>query len=179
MATRDPVDLWMNVIRMRYDLFRESPDFLKLRRRGLRSLQRTRLLTTNEWWEDPDRMMCEPAFREWQKETQLTADTFGIDQWTVQEACLLRGFKAGNGSPEPFGQHPTVTIVTDYDDEVFLDRLSYFASAFDMKVICNRARSISLMPSPSRGTSNNLHLPPMHGAFRLQFEFPFGFPPKG
>ena len=97
MAKRLPVDRWKAHVLEGYEAFLAFDGFQRLRRKGLKALSLTKLLTAGEWWEASNGLMRSGQYRVFQEDCHAVGEQYGLAQWTVEMACLLRGY-------EPSGQ---------------------------------------------------------------------------
>lgn len=206
MAKRTPDQRWRDEVADRYLAFRLSLDFKRLRRRGLRALGRTRLLDNQEWWELSRGLMTKDGYQSFRRECKVLADRMGLATWTLEMACLLKGYDPDT-SPFPVEEgRPRVQVVTEATDPLFLGWLRYELwnlgqLVFDMKVRPRIAESfvrvwgmarVSIhrsggaetalieIPFPTKPdrTLMDEHRPPRHRAFFTRVEAPGGYPPE-
>jgi hypothetical protein len=186
MAKLKPDERWQRHLLERFEAFRLSDELLKLRAEGLRALGRTRLLTTEEYWKLPLGKGPLAYDSSWQKKCETIAERFGLAHWTVKMACLLEGYDPGK-QPFPKGaQWPSVRIVTESTDEVFLKHLFHHALFFGIYVDLQQggSRTAIVFPDscpvygPLESSLPDSHRPPREKAFSVELSAPPGYPPE-
>ncbi len=113
--------------------------------------------------------------------TFLGAGQFGLAPWTVEMACLLKGYEPWT---QPFPVEvswPTIKIITENEDPLFLSKLRSFAWNVGLDVIQRRGqieillRYETLDVSPDEDLSE-YRLPPRDLAFKIRTEYPPLYP---
>lgn len=119
---------------------------------------------------------------DWIKECENVAGRFGLAPWTVEMACLLKGYDPEE-HPFPIGaQWPSIRITTRHTDALFLKHLFYHALSFGIHVYVQRGSwetaviffdyepPTSPLPESSR--------PPRDEAFSVDLKLPPNYPPE-
>lgn len=186
MAKLKPDERWQRHVLERFQAFRLSVELPKLRAEALRALGRTRLLTAEEYAKLPLTKGPLAYDSSWQKKCETIAQRFGLAHWTVKMACLLKGYDPRK-LPFPIGaQWPTVRIVTENTDEVFLEHLFHHALCFGVYVDVQRggSRTAVIFPDscpvygPLESLLTDSHRPPKEQAFKVELSVPPGYPPE-
>ncbi len=94
MGKRLPEERWKEHINERFTALKVSGELEKLRAKGLAILGREYLLTEEEWQQSFHDRISSQKYLEWKDECKQIADRFGLAPWTVELACLLKGFKS-------------------------------------------------------------------------------------
>lgn len=179
MKKTDPKELWRDILLERFETFRASGELERLQREGLQALNRRKRLSSLEYWNLP--LVGGPnAYQSWEKECQRVAVRFGLAPWTVEMACLLKGYDPQE-TLFPLGLHwPRIRIVTSHSDPLFLKHLFYHARQMGVPVYLRQAGQ-EIVPlfldyefTPS--TLPDGHKPPFHDVFKIELELPPVFP---
>lgn len=186
MAKLKPDERWQRHLLERFEAFRLSDELPKLRAEALHALGRTRLLTAEEYWKLPLAKGPLAYDSSWQKKCETIAERFGLAHWTVKMACLLEGYDPRE-QPFPIGaQWPSVRIVTESTDKVFLKHLFHHALCFGIYVDLQQGGSRTAIVFPDSCPVYGLlesplpdsHRPPREKAFRVELSAPPGYPPE-
>jgi len=186
MSKITPEERWRKHIMERYEAFKLSGELRKLRAEGLKILRRKKLYTSEEWNDTFRQRAYSHEFRTWYEKCETIGERFGLARWTIEMACLLKGYK-----PErmPFvleSEWPRIRIVTENTDPVFLTRLAYETQRLGLHVIQRQGSveatyiftnpvPIMFLEPPPLPTN----LPPLNNAFHIRVEVPVGYPPEG
>jgi hypothetical protein len=186
MSKIAPEERWRKHVTERYEAFKLSGELRKLRAEGLKILKRTKLYTPEEWNVTFHERAYSQEFRAWYDKCKNLGDRFGLDQSTVELACLFEGY-----DPErmPFileSEWPRIRIVTENTDLVFLTRLAYEVQRLGLHVIQRQGSvestyllanpvPIMFLESPPLPTK----MPTLHSAFYVRVETPVLYPPEG
>jgi hypothetical protein len=186
-----PLDRWRIQVLERYVAFRQSGELARLRRIAESVLARNgitdkkRLLTGEEWWKTCAGRNSLPEYVAWREECRVVGERFGLAPWTIEMACLLKGYRAQDQLHVVEAKWPTVRVVTQESDQAFLARLAYEAQKQGMQLfrrqgseetLClymNPVPITMLEPPPLPST-----MPPLYSAFTVRVETPIGFPPE-
>lgn len=181
MGKRLPQERWNQHISERFTALKVSGELEKLRAKGLAILGRKKLLSSKEWWESFRDRTSSQKYLEWHNECKQIGDRFGLAPWTVELACLLKGFKPEESGLVMEAQWPRVRIVTENTDSLFLRWLSYEAQKLGLYVV-QKVGSVETTllyleatPPTQQLTSQK---PPRHVAFYIRCDIPIGYPPE-
>ena len=192
-----PEERWRRDVEERLLAFKQSRDLMRLRSKGLKIFGRTRMLNSEEWWEAARGQgpMNSDKYREFQQECQQVAARFGLAQWTVEMACLLRSYSTRWQPYVVEARWPRFQLVTESNDHFFFQWLSYLAHELFFEWLGKRKE----IPKPEivheAGSSRTLivwvpfvvqperelrgsSLPPRASAFRVVIDAPPGYPPE-
>jgi hypothetical protein len=183
MARRSPRERWQQHILEGFIAFKVSGQLKKLRRRGLKALGRTKMLTSMEWWQASGKAMQAESYRAFQQASRKVGEHYGLNQWTVEMACLLRGYRP---EAQPFvieAQWPAVRVVTDVEDNLFTSWLLFEARQLGFYVVQRQGSvesSLVAIPVPARPEEalTKVHRPARDRAFGLRVETPAAYPPE-
>lgn len=181
MGKRLPQERWNQHISERFTALKVSGELEKLRAKGLAILGRKKLLSSKEWWESFRDRTSSQKYLEWHNECKQIGDRFGLAPWTVELACLLKGFKPEESGLVMEAQWPRVRIVTENTDSLFLRWLSYEAQKLGLYVV-QRQGSVEttllyLEPGPPTEQLTS-QKPPRDTAFYIRTETPIVYPPE-
>jgi hypothetical protein len=183
VAKLTPVQRWRRYVLERFTALKLSGDLEPLRAEGLAILGRQHLLTGEEW-SQPDyrKLRVSEKYQDWLRKCQAVATRFGLAPWTVEMACLLKDY-----SPEtdPFvmeSSWPKTSVVTENNDELFLNWLCHEASNLGLYVVLRQGSSETTIiygepmspPEPLSASSR----PPRDTVFQLRVETPPNYPPE-
>lgn len=183
MPKRRPEKRWNEHVSERYQAFLASKEFLALRRKGLEALSRRKLLTPEEWSKLTWETLESPTFGTFRKECRTTGERFGLNQWTVEMACLLKGYRPQEPGLVVEAKWPDVRIVTKAEDDLFLRWIMYEAWNLGLHVI-RRVGSTEVVlieaPFPSRPEEplTEARRPAPESAFYVRVETPPLYPPE-
>ena len=123
MTKSSPYERWQENVFEGYDALRASPELLRLRRQGLRALGRKVMMSPNEWREIPIDFKLSPDYTAFREECRRVGADFGVNEWTVEMACLLRGYDARKAGLVVEARWPEVRVITGASDALFVDWL--------------------------------------------------------
>jgi hypothetical protein len=181
MGKRTPSERWAAHIRERYIAFKLSPEFKRLRRHGLSAIGRKKLLSAGEWWQSSPDWPRSDEYLKWHDECKQVGEKFGLASWTVEMACLLRGYNLEAQPHVMEARWPMVRIVTEGDDPLFLQWLCYHAWTLGLHVI-HRSGSLNTVllripfPECPQEELTDARRPPKDKAIYVRVEYPAGFP---
>ena len=185
MPKLQPEERWKRHILERFSAFKLSGQLKKLRAKGLTILRRRKLLTPEEWYQSASDQMSSKKYSEFYAECSKVAARFGLAPWTIEMACLLKGYSPEKQIHVMEAKWPQVKIVTEITDPVFLTRLAYEAQRLGMYVLQREGsventyiflHSVPLAavdPPPMPSV-----LPPTHSAIQIRVEIPPEYPPE-
>ena len=186
MAKLSPVNRWNRRNLERIKALRLSGDVIRIRRKGLASLGRTRMYSFQEWWDDFHNRATSQKYLEWyRKKCSPVADRFGLSPWVVANMCLLKGYQPENdiGLIVVEADWPRVRLVTNSTDEAFLKKLSYEAKEFGIYIIQDGRAVQNPELNPDALHNGDLRKvsrerPRNRDAFFLRVETPIEYPPE-
>ena len=185
---RTPAERWKTYVEEGYRAFLASKQFRVLRREGLKVLGRTRLYTPEEWnVAGGTRSRANNlGYRAFVGRCDTVGAQFGIAGSEIVLACLFKRAKpAPNLEPTPLPtKSPTVLVVTDNEDDLFLQWLLYEASNIGLRVAVNRAGTTAPVIAVPFPQEPDVALapdrrPPEATAFFVRLDLPPYFPPEG
>jgi hypothetical protein len=189
---RTPEERWRDHLLKQYRSFRGSPDWLRLKERGLAILGREHQVTSAELWEFTSSLGDRgDEYVAYIHECKEVAEKFGLSAGTVVHACLVHGYHP-EASQLPIGLPGVkVVVVVDTDtSDPFFRNLHKHASDLNLVV---QARDGKIPPSRSgfrmRGDQvietfpiwpmtelSPEQIPPLSKAFKMQVESLPGVP---
>ena len=182
---RRPEERWAEYVLEGYEAFRQSEEFGRLRERGLRILGREVLLEAGEWANRADGLMNSKEFRLFSAACAKVGARFSLAGWTVEWAYLMRHYEPGKQSEHHVleAEWPEVRVVTESDDNRFLDWLIY--ESWELHLFVTRHTGSTITPvvaapwpeRPERRLDPSRR-PPRSAAFRMEVKLPPGFPPE-
>jgi len=185
MGKIPPEERWKKHIMERFTALEQSRELKKLRAEGLVILKRKELFTAEEWWQTFSQRAYSPQYRAWHERCKTLGERFGLAPWTVEMACLLKGYRPEEQPHVMEAVWPKVRVVTESTDPLFLTRLAYEAQRLGLYVVqcrgsvettCLYAHSafIADVEPPPMPPSK----PPLHSAFKIRVETPIMYPPE-
>lgn len=158
-----------------------SGELTALRAEGLSIVGRTTQYTGEEWWQDRKRRES-PKYSKWGKKCEKLGAQFGLAPWTVQMACLIKGYSPEKENFIMETNWPKIRVVTDNADPLFLRWLCYEAQKLGLKVILKTApletSMITMDPAPPTEPLTDFSRPPGDNAFNMRVETPPDYPPE-
>ena len=129
--------------------------------------------------------MSSKQYSEWYAECSKVAAHFGLAPWTIEMACLLKGYSPKKQTHVMEGKWPRIRIITENTDPVFLARLAYEAQRLGMYVLQRQGSAESIYISTHSVPIDTVEpppmpsvLPPTHSAFQIRVEIPPEYPPE-
>lgn len=99
MPKRHPEERWRDYVLEGYRALVASNEFKQLRRNGLKTIGRERLLADHEWGELlQSGLTGSPEYRSFREECSRLAKQYGLAQWTVEAVCLVSRYAVQNAS---------------------------------------------------------------------------------
>lgn len=185
MAKVSPEKRWRRLILERFTALELSGELKKLQAEGLAILKRKKLFTPEEWWQTFSQRAHSQEYRAWYDKCKTLGERFGLAQWTVSMACLLKGYDPEKQPHVLESEWPQVRVITESSDPLFLARLAYEAQILGLRVVqrCGSEETTYLYLNPVPIDSIEppplpSPMPPFHNAFRMRLETPTGYPPK-
>jgi hypothetical protein len=186
MGKTQPEDRWRSHILELFTAFKYSDDFETLRRKGLHSVGRRKLFTTEEWVHSFRERVSNPEFMKWVEECEGVGRKYGLTTWTIGMACLIKDYEP---EKQPFimeKDFPKISLVTDCTGKLFQQWLAYLAEQYGACLIIKqeaiestyyyRDKDGGNKPPPQPLTKE--HWPSPQSAFWVRTEFPSGYPPE-
>lgn len=176
-----PGERWRHHVTERYQAFLSSRSFESLRREGLSIVGRRQLLTTEEFWLFMKKGVSSERYMAWYQRCARTGRRFGLASWTVEMACLLEGYEPWT-QPHPVeASWPTVRIITENDDPLFLNKLCHVAWNLGLDVVLRRDQTEAPLmhahfAAPPDEPLPESRRPPRDLAFRIRVEYPPLYP---
>lgn len=197
MAKRTPEETWHTLVLESYAAFRTCPEFVELRKKGLKGLKRRKLLTEEEWWElgRSGEFLESEECEEFRQGCEELGDRYGLATGTVEFACLLKGYDPEKYPYPIANEGPRVQVVTEVADQLFFHWLAWETKALYLSWVRS---GVAKIPEPSVVHQNGStrtgvifipvlvqpndslkDLPPISQAFCVSFEIPLQYPPTG
>ena len=181
MSKTRPEERWTRHVIERFVAFKNSDDFKLIRRKGLKSIGRTKLFSLEEWTNSFRERTSNPKFMKWEEECDDIGKKYGLATWTVTMPCLIKGYKP---EKQPFVMErdwPMIRIVTDSKDEVFINWLAYLAQRHGIYLIVKQGAYESTYiygMTPPQDPLTEEQRPSSLSAFTVKVETPTGYPPE-
>ena len=153
MAKLAPEIRWRRNVLERYNAFRQSSEFLRLRSIGLAALKRPQLLSSKDWWEGCGGLMRSQDYIVFQEECRRVGEHFGLAQWAIESGCLLKNY---DPEKQPFvieSDLPWMRVVTESNNRQFLSWLLFEARKLGVYVDQQQGSSripIICVPFPTK-----------------------------
>lgn len=185
MPKLQPEERWKRHILERFSAFKLSGELKRLRVKGLSVLGRRKLLTPEEWYQSASDRMSSKKYSEFYEECSKVAAHFGLAPWTVEMACLLKGYSPEKQVHVMEAKWPQVRVVTEITDPVFLTRLAYEAQRLGMYVLQRQGSAENIYIFLHSAPIAAVEPPPMpsvlpstHSAIQIRVEIPPEYPPE-
>jgi hypothetical protein len=177
-----PDERWRRHVLERYTAFEMSGELIALRNEGLKILGRTSLYTGDEWFQDRQKRDTSSEYSKWCEKCEMVGARFGIAPWTVQMACLIKGYSPDNNLFMVESNWPRIRVVTENTNELFLSWLCYEARNLGLYVIQKHGSSETTMIvidlAPPLEPLTDSSRPPRDAAFHMRVETPAEYPPE-
>ena len=181
MPKLTPDERWRRHVLERYTAFEMSGELVALRDEGLKILGRTSLYAGNEWHQDVQKRDKSLEYPKWCEKCENVGARFGLAPWTVQAACLIKGYY-----PDKLivieSDWPQIRVVTENTNKLFLSWLCFEAQNLGLYVIQQHGSSETTMIltnlKPPLEPLNDTSRPPRAVAFHMRVETPTGYPPE-
>ena len=137
MPKVSPEELWKRKVLERVRRFMQSPDLIRLRKIGQTILDRDTLVGPEEWWDRAGGLMNTPEYRAFEVCCEEVGHEYGLAQWTVEGASLMRDYDPTEQDHVLEAEWPSihvVTVVTDVTEDLFLRWLIYEAGRMGLYV---------------------------------------------
>lgn len=137
MPKVSPEELWKRKVLERVRRFMQSPDLIRLRKIGQTILDRDTLVGPEEWWDRAGGLMNTPEYRAFEVCCEEVGHEYGLAQWTVEWASLMRDYDPTEQDHVLEAEWPSihvVTVVTDVTEDLFLRWLIYEAGRMGLYV---------------------------------------------
>lgn len=183
MPKRPPEERWQLHVLEQYQAFRLSEEFKVLRGTGLRALGRRTLLTGDEWNRSFTSRVRNDGFMAFADDCRVAGKRFGLAQWTVSMACLLRGYKPEFGQIQVEERPGKVHVVTEIVDDSFIRWLLYEAHQLGIRVLARQGSTdfpLIAIPMPTKPEQplTRDQRPELHQALYVRVETPPLYPPE-
>jgi len=186
MTKLTPVERWDRRNLERIEAFRLSGELSKLRASGLAALNRRKMYSFQEWWDDFTKRATSQTYLRWYYiECTPIAERFGLSAMTVSTICFLKGYRPGKdvGLMVMEADWPKVRLVTNSTNDDFINKLSYEAQQFGMYVISEGRAIHPLVPNlTANGNNNHPNIPhdrsQIRDRFSVRVETPVEYPPE-
>jgi hypothetical protein len=116
-----------------------------------------------------------PEYTAFREECRRVGADFGINEWTVEMACLLRGYDPRKAGLVVETRWPEVRVITEASDALFVDWLQYEAWQLGLSVVWRREgvdNPVFRAPFPTEPEEplTAVHKPPRAQAFYVRVE---------
>ncbi|MBI4288394.1 MAG: hypothetical protein HY671_08220 [Chloroflexi bacterium] len=181
MGKISPGERWRKHVLERFTALQQSGEIERLRVEGLAILDRSELLSPEEWTQTFHQRWNSPEYRGWHDKCSKVGERFGLAPWAVTMECLLKGYRPEEQPYVIENEWPQVRVITSSTDPDFLAKLSYEAQRLDLYVV-QRSDSFETTfihmtgePEPPALESK----PPRDNTFHMRVETPVVYPPEG
>jgi len=178
-----PEERWQHHVLELCQAFLASPEFRVLRREGLRSLGRRKLLTPQEWNESFSLRSQNEDFLTFVERCRMVGEGFGLAAWTVEMACLVQGYQPEPGAIQVEAKSASIRVITDTTNDLFLRWLLYEAHRLDIHVNIRKGNTelpvitVPFPAMPDQPLTKQLR-PAPDRAFYIRVETPPLYPPE-
>ena len=179
MPKSNPTERWRLHVAERYQSFQHSAEIKRLRRQGLAALGRKKRLT----FEDFDREFWggkveTNAYRDYQRDCREVGARFGLAPWTVEWACVIKGYVPDQSLYPAEARWPRVFVVTNVEEGPFLKWLVHEALQLGLTVSHQGdGESVVLLGGRPETPLEGSQLPPLYSAFQMSVQIPPGYYP--
>ena len=182
MAKLTPDERWQKHISQRVDALTISRDFKRLRRKGLKLLGRSKLLTATEWLPSWKGVIGSAEYLRWYQDCTRVGDRFGLAPWAVEMACLLKGYHPKKQPLVAEVLWPRTRVVTNSTNDLFIRHLCYHAYSLGLRVVRGEDftgdAGLYLNPPLPVDVLKPANKPQMQSAFTMRVEWPPQYPPE-
>jgi hypothetical protein len=177
-----PKERWQKHISERVDALKISRDFIRLRRKGLKFLGRSKLLKAAEWLPSWKGVMGSEEYLNWYQDCTRVGERFGLAPWTVEMACLLKGYRPEKQPLVAEVLWPRIRVVTNNTNDLFLRHLCHHAHSLGLRVVRGEDftgdTGLYFNPPLPADILTPASKPPIQSAFAMRVEWPPRYPPE-
>jgi len=137
MDKKEPQDRWRDHVMERYLVFKLDGGWKQLRKEALQLLDRKTIYDLDEWWNSFTIRVNTPGYIDWALKCEDHGKRFGLGRDVVIMQCLFKNFR-----PDIYQRYfkmeahsLNLTIVTDSDNDEFIQRLCYEAQQMNVHVV--------------------------------------------